>query len=180
MSIYNYSVTDVTGEEISLEKYKGKVLMIVNTATACGFTPQYDDLERLYKQYNEKGLEIIDIPCNQFGEQAPGSDEEINKFCTLNFGTSFPRMKKSEVNGEGSLPLYKYLKEKQGFNGFGKGPKALAMSMMLKKIDKNYKENPDIKWNFTKFIIDREGNVVKRFEPTENIKEVEKCIESLI
>jgi len=180
MSIYDYNVINVKGEEVSLGKYKGKVLMIINTATGCGFTPQYKDLQEIYEKFHEKGLEIIDIPCNQFAGQAPGTDEEIHKFCTLNFGTEFPQMKKSNVNGEEALPLYKYLKKEQGFNGFGNGPQALAMGLMLKKIDKDYKNNAEIKWNFTKFVADREGNVIKRFEPTESMKEVEKFIENLM
>lgn len=180
MSIYDYNVINVKGEEVSLGKYKGKVLMIINTATGCGFTPQYKDLQEIYEKFHEKGLEIIDIPCNQFAGQAPGTDEEIHKFCTLNFGTKFPQMKKSNVNGEEALPLYKYLKKEQGFNGFGNGPQALAMNLMLKKIDKDYKNNAEIKWNFTKFVADREGNVIKRFEPTESMKDVEKFIENLM
>ncbi|MFA6709044.1 MAG: glutathione peroxidase [Fusobacterium sp.] len=180
MNIYDYNVINVKGEEVSLEKYKGKVLMIINTATGCGFTPQYKDLQEIYEKFHEKGLEIIDIPCNQFAGQAPGTDEEIHKFCTLNFGTEFPQMKKSNVNGEEALPLYKYLKKEQGFNGFGNGPQALAMGLMLKKIDKDYKNNAEIKWNFTKFVADREGNVIKRFEPTESMKEVENFIKNLM
>lgn len=180
MNIYDFNVINLKGEDVSLEKYKGKVLMIINTATGCGFTPQYKDLQEIYEKFHEKGLEIIDIPCNQFAGQAPGTDEEIHKFCTLNFGTKFPQMKKSNVNGEEALPLYKYLKKEQGFNGFGNGPQALAMNLMLKKIDKDYKNNAEIKWNFTKFVADREGNVIKRFEPTESMKEVEKFIENLM
>jgi len=180
MNIYDFNVINVKGEDVSLEKYKGKVLMIINTATGCGFTPQYKDLQEIYEKFHEKGLEIIDIPCNQFAGQAPGTDEEIHKFCTLNFGTKFPQMKKSNVNGEEALPLYKYLKKEQGFNGFGNGPQALAMGLMLKKIDKDYKNNAEIKWNFTKFVADREGNVIKRFEPTESMKDVEKFIENLM
>lgn len=177
--IYDYSVFTPDGKEIPLSDYKGKVLMIVNTATGCGFTPQYKDLEALYEEFHDKGLEIIDIPCNQFAGQAPGTDEEIHEFCTVKYGTKFPQMKKSDVNGENALPLYKYLKEQQGFKGFT-GPKAIAMRAMLKKIDSDYKNNPDIKWNFTKFIVDRDGNVVARFEPTESMKNVRKYIEGLI
>ena len=174
MSIYDYSVTTPQGEEISLKTYAGKVLIIVNTATGCGFTPHYKDLEAIYEQYHVQGLEIIDIPCNQFAGQTPGTDDEIHEFCTLKYKTQFPQMKKSDVNGENALPLYTYLKSQQGFQGFGKGPTALAMSAMLKKIDKDYKNNAEIKWNFTKFIVDRQGNVVARIEPTEGMKAVEK------
>ena len=180
MSIYDYSVTTPAGEEISLEQYKGKVLLIVNTATGCGFTPHYKDIEQMYEDYHEKGLEIIDVPCNQFAGQTPGTDDEIHEFCTLHYNTQFPQMKKSDVNGENALPLYTYLKSQKGFEGFGKGPAALAMGTMLKKIDKNYKTNPDIKWNFTKFVVDRDGNVVARFEPTAKMEKVDECVASLI
>ncbi len=180
MSIYDYSVTTPQGEEISLGQFRGEVMLIVNTATGCGFTPQYKDLEEIYETFHEKGLEIIDIPCNQFAGQTPGTDEEIHEFCTLKYNTRFPQMKKSDVNGENALPLYQYLKSQQGFHGFGKGPTALMMSTMLKKIDSDYKNNPEIKWNFTKFLVDRDGNVVARFEPTEKMKDVSAEIEKLI
>ena len=180
MSVYDYTVPTTSGEDLSLETYRGKVILIVNTATGCGFTPHYKDLEQMYEDYHDKGLEIIDIPCNQFAGQTPGTDEEIHEFCTLKYNTQFPQMKKSDVNGEGELPLYTYLKSQQGFDGFGKGPKALAMSAMLKKIDKDYKNNPAIKWNFTKFLVDREGNVVARFEPTVPMKQVAEKVAQLV
>lgn len=180
MTIYDYSIPQVNGEQISLKEYEGKVLLIVNTATGCGFTPQYEDLERFHEAYHEKGLEIIDIPCNQFAGQTPGTDEEIHQFCTLHYNTQFPQMKKSDVNGENELPLYTYLKSQKGFEGFGHGPKAIAMNALLKKMDKNYKNNPDIKWNFTKFLVDRQGNVVARFEPTAHMKDIERAIEELM
>ncbi len=179
-SIYDYSVPTVNGTEKSLADFKGKVMIIVNTATGCGFTPHYAPLEQMYEDYHEKGLEIIDIPCNQFAGQTPGTDDEIHEFCTLKYNTQFPQMKKSDVNGANALPLYAYLKSQKGFEGFGKGPKAIAMGVMLKKIDKDYKNNPDIKWNFTKFIVDRNGDVVARFEPTADMKKVEECVKSLI
>ena len=179
-SIYDYSVTNAKNEEVSLSQFQGKVMMIVNTATGCGFTPHYKPMEEMYEKYHDAGLEIIDIPCNQFAGQTPGTDEEIHEFCTLKYNTQFPQMKKSEVNGDNALPLYDYLKSQKGFEGFGKGPAALAMGMMLKKIDKDYKNNPDIKWNFTKFIVDREGNVVARFEPTADMKKVEECVKDLL
>ncbi len=180
MNIYDYTVPAADGSTVSLKDYEGKVLLIVNTATGCGFTPQYKDLEEIYHDDHEKGLEIIDIPCNQFAGQAPGSDEEIHQFCTLKYNTEFPQMKKSDVNGENALPLYGYLKSQKGFEGFGKGAKALAMSAMLKKIDSDYKNNPEIKWNFTKFVVDRKGNVVARFEPTADMNDVKACVESLL
>ena len=180
MTIYDYSVTTPKNEEISLSEYKGKVLLIVNTATGCGFTPHYKDLEEMYEKYHDQGLEIIDVPCNQFAGQTPGTDEEIHEFCTLNYNTKFPQMKKSDVNGENALPLFTYLKSQKGFEGFGKGVKAMAMSTLLKKIDKDYKNNPDIKWNFTKFLVDREGNVVARFEPTADMDDVAAAVAKLI
>lgn len=180
MMIYDLSVTAADGSEISMEQYKGKVILIVNTATGCGFTPHYEPMEKMYEAYHEQGFEIIDVPCNQFAGQAPESDEEIHEFCTLKYHTQFPQMKKAEVNGENAIPLFKYLKEQKGFEGFGKGPKALAMGAMLKTIDKNYKQNPEIKWNFTKFLVDREGNVVARFEPTVDMKKVEEAVKELL
>lgn len=180
MSVYDYSVRNAAGKEISLSEYQGKVLLIVNTATGCGFTPQYKDLEEMYEQYHDEGLEIIDIPCNQFAGQTPGTDEEIHEFCTLHYNTQFPQMKKSDVNGENALPLYDYLKSQKGFAGFGRGPAALAMSALLKKIDKDYKNNPEIKWNFTKFVVDRNGEVIARFEPTAKMAEVSKCVAGLL
>lgn len=180
MNIYDYEVEMADGKKLSLADNKGKVMIIVNTATGCGFTPHYKPLEEMYEKYHEAGLEIIDVPCNQFMGQTPGTDEEIHEFCTLKYNTQFPQMKKSDVNGENAIPLFTYLKSQKGFEGLGKGVKALAMTTMLKKIDKDYKNNPDIKWNFTKFIVDRAGNVVARFEPTTDMKEVVKCVESLI
>ena len=134
----------------------------------------------MYEKFHDKGLEIIDIPCNQFAGQTPGTDEEIHEFCALKYNTKFEQMKKSDVNGENTIELFKYLKTQKGFEGFGNGPKALAMSVMLKSIDKDYKNNPEIKWNFTKFLVDRNGNVVERFEPTHNMKDVMSKVERLI
>ena len=180
MNVYDYAVTTPKGEEISLKNYEGKVLLIVNTATGCGFTPQYKDLESIYEADHDKGLEIIDVPCNQFAGQTPGTDDEIHEFCTLKYNTQFPQMKKRDVNGENQLPLFAYLKSQKGFEGFGKSPMALMMSGMLKKIDRDYKNNPEIKWNFTKFLVDRRGNVVARFEPTADMKAVAKAVEDLL
>ena len=179
-NIYDLTVENPQGELISLADYKGKVVLVVNTATGCGFTPHYKDIEEMYENFHDKGFEVIDVPCNQFAGQTPGTDDEIHEFCTLKYNTQFPQMKKADVNGENAIPLFKYLKEQKGFSGFGKGPKALAMAAMLKTIDKNYKNNPEIKWNFTKFLIDREGNVVARFEPTEKMENVAKAVEALL
>ncbi|MBR4508765.1 MAG: glutathione peroxidase [Elusimicrobiaceae bacterium] len=180
MNIYDQIITDAKGKNISLSDYKGKVLLIVNTATGCGFTPHYEDLEKMYEKYHEKGLEIIDIPCNQFGGQAPGTEEEIHTFCTLHYNTKFPQMKKSDVNGNNELPLYTYLKSQQGFKGFTEHKHKEILEKMLAEKDPNWKSSSDIKWNFTKFIVDRQGNVVARFEPTSSMDEVEKCVATLI
>ena len=180
MEFYDISVTRPDGSQLSMADYKGKVVLVVNTATGCGFTPHYEPLEAMYEKYHDQGLEIVDVPCNQFKGQTPGTDEEIHEFCTLKYNTQFPQMKKSDVNGENAIELFQYLKSQKGFEGFGKGPAALAMSALLKTIDKDYKNNPEIKWNFTKFVIDRDGNVVARFEPTADMKKVEECVASLI
>ena len=180
MGFYDCSVTNTKDETISMKDFEGKVVMVVNTATGCGFTPQYKEIEEMYEKYHDQGFEIVDVPCNQFAGQTPGTDEEIHEFCTLKYNTQFPQMKKSDVNGENELGLYTFLKSQKSFEGFGKGPAALAMSVMLKKIDKDYANNPNIKWNFTKFIIDRNGEVVARFEPTASMKDVDKCVASLL
>ena len=178
MSLYDYSVKTRSGEDFSLEAFRGKVVLVVNTATGCGFTPHYKPLEEMYEAFHDRGFEILDIPCNQFAGQTPGTDEEIHEFCTLHYNTKFPQMKKSEVNGENELPLFTWLKSQQGFAGFGKGPKALAMAALLKSMDKDYKNNPAIKWNFTKFLVDREGNAIARFEPTCDMKKVREAVEA--
>ncbi|MCR4720112.1 MAG: glutathione peroxidase [Lachnospiraceae bacterium] len=180
MGFYDQTVTTAAGEELSMKNFEGKVVMVVNTATGCGFTPHYKVIEEMYEKYHEKGFEVVDVPCNQFAGQTPGTDEEIHEFCTLKYNTQFPQMKKSDVNGETAIPLFKYLKEQKGFEGFGKGPKALAMSALLKKMDKDYKNNAEIKWNFTKFVIDRGGNVVARFEPTVKMETIDKFVEGLL
>ena len=155
MSVYEFKVLDQKGNEVSLEKYKGKVLLIVNTATGCGFTPQYKGLEELYEKYREQGFEILDFPCNQFFRQAPGSDEEINTFCSLRYNTQFPRFKKLEVNGKNASPLFLHLCTKNG----------------------KYKK---VKWNFTKFLVDREGNLIERFEPTKKPEELEEVVKEAL
>ena len=180
MAFYDFTLKDRFGNDFSLEAFRGKVVLVDNTATGCGFNPQYKPLEEMYEKYHEQGFEILDIPCNQFAGQTPGTDEEIHEFCTLRFNTQFAQMKKSDVNGENELPLYTWLKSQKGFEGFGKGPMALAMSAMLKKLDKDYKNNPSIKWNFTKFLVDREGNVIARFEPTANMTKVEEAVAALL
>ena len=172
MNIYDFTVTARDGSEVSLSAYKVKPLLIVNTATACGFTPQYKELQELYDAHKADGLEILDFPCNQFGEQAPGTDEEIHTFCTGRFGITFPQFAKIDVNGENAIPLYKWLTENTKFEGFGPSPMGLMMSQILKKIDKDYKSTGSVKWNFTKFLVDKNGNIVERFEPTAAMKKV--------
>ena len=180
MGFFDYSVTDHKGNELKMADFAGKVVIVVNTATGCGFTPHYEPIEAMYEKYHDQGFEVIDIPCNQFRDQAPGSDEEIASFCRMRYKTQFPQMKKSDVNGENELPLYTYLKEQKGFEGFGKGTMALKMNALLMTEDKNFKKNSNIKWNFTKFVVDREGNVIARFEPTADMADVEKCVASLL
>ena len=179
MSFYDYSVTDPKGNEVSMNQFAGKVVLVVNTATGCGFTPHYKDLESMWEKFHDQGLEIVDVPCNQFAGQTPGTDDEIHEFCTLKYNTQFPQMKKSDVNGENELPLYTFLKSQKGFEGFH-GPAGLMLSGVVKKFHPDYKETPDIKWNFTKFVVDRQGNVVARFEPTADMAEVEACVKALL
>ena len=176
-SIYDFKATDADGQEGSLADYKGKVLLIVNTATRCGFTPQYKDLEALYEKYAQDGFEILDFPCNQFGEQAPGSIKEIRQYCTTNFSIRFPQFDKIEVNGPNEHPLYAFLKAQQGFDGFDTSDqRGEFMDDMLRKRDPDYDKKSDIKWNFTKFLVTRDGRVVERYEPTENMNKVEEGI----
>ena len=180
MSIYDYSIPKPNGEELKLVSLKGKVLLIVNTATGCGFTPQYEAIEALYEKYHDKGMEVIDIPCNQFGHQTPGSDDEVHEFCQLHYNTKFAQLKKSDVNGTNELPLYTYLKAQIGFKGFGQHQYSKLLADMLAKEDKDWALKPDIKWNFTKFLVNREGKVVARFEPTADMSDVEAKIAELI
>ena len=175
MNVYDFTVTAQDGSQVNLRDYAGKVLLIVNTATGCGFTPQYGPMQEIYEEFHDKGLEILDVPCNQFAEQAPGTDEEIHSFCQGRFGVSFPQFSKINVNGDDAIPLYKYLTTNTAFEGFG-GPMGLVLAPIVKKMDKDYKNNGNIKWNFTKFLIDREGNIVARFEPTADMKLVKQKI----
>ena len=179
MNIYDFTVKAQDGSEVSLAEYKGKVLLVVNTATGCGFTPQYDELQKIYDECKDKGFEILDFPCNQFGDQAPGDDEQIHSFCTGRFGITFPQFSKVEVNGENAIPLYKWLTDNTKFEGFGMSPMGVMLSGVVKKTDKDYKNNGNIKWNFTKFLIDRSGEIVARFEPT-NMKKLKEKIEECL
>ena len=179
MTAYDFTVKTRKGEDVALSDFRGKVLLIVNTATGCGFTPQYKELQEIYDADHEKGLEILDFPCNQFGNQAPGDNEEIHTFCTGRFGITFPQYGKIDVNGEDAIPLYKWLTENTSFGGFH-GPMALIMNGVVKKMDKDYKNNGSIKWNFTKFLINREGEIVARFEPTDSMDKVKEAVEALL
>ena len=180
-TVYEFSVKERKGGTLSLQNYANEVLLIVNTATKCGFTPQYEELEKLYETYHAQGFEVLDFPCNQSGQQAPGTDESIHQFCKMNYGTEFPRFKKVKVNGPDADPLFKYLTEQKGFQGWDKGHKLTGiLDEMLKKEDPDYQQKPDIKWNFTKFLTNKRGMVVDRFEPTASIESIEERIQQLL
>ena len=180
-NVYQFCVKGENGQNVSLEKYAGKALLIVNTATKCGFTPQYEELESLYQDYKDKGFEILDFPCNQFGEQAPGTYEEIHAFCTGKYNISFPQFEKIDVNGENADPLFVYLKSQKGFQGFNtKDRIGKFLDNRFRKQDPNYDQNPDIKWNFTKFLVDKEGKVVERFEPTATAADIEVKLKEIL
>ena len=181
MSIYDFTVKTSQGKEKSLADYKGKVLLIVNTASKCGFTPQFDDLQKLYLAYKDKGFEILGFPCNQFAAQDPGSNEEIQQFCRYNYGVTFQIFEKGDVRGETAQPLFQYLTKEKGFEGFDKDhPNAAVLEDVLKKNFPEYLEGDGIKWNFTKFLIDQQGRVVKRYEPTDSMEKVGKDIEQML
>ena len=176
--IYDLKVKDRQGNEVSLGDYAGKVLLIVNTATGCGFTPHYDPLEAMYKEFRDEGFEILDFPCNQFANQAPGTEDEIHQFCTLKFGTEFPQFAKIDVNGDNADPLFVYLAGEKPFEGFGKGIKNAALKKFSDMNNKTFGDKAYIKWNFTKFLVDRQGNVIARFEPTVDMKEVREAVKA--
>ena len=179
MSIYNCVVKDRKGNDVEIASFKGKVLLVVNTATGCGFTPQYEGLENLYKKYHEQGLEILDFPCNQFGNQAPGSNDEIHEFCTLKYQTTFDQFAKVDVNGENEAQIFTELKKAMP-NEEVRGLKNKMAMKAIEKISTTAKNQGDIKWNFTKFLVDKEGNVVKRFAPTDKPEEIESFIKELL
>ena len=179
MKIYDFVVKDRKGNEVKLNEYNGKVLLIVNTATGCGFTPQYEGLENLYKKYHDKGFEILDFPCNQFGNQAPGTNDEIHEFCTLKYKTTFPQFGKIDVNGENEDPLYTFLKNSITEENI-EGIKNKLSMKAIEKISKTVKDKKDIKWNFTKFLIDKDGNVVGRFDPTTTPEKLDSKIALLL
>ncbi|MDY6065499.1 MAG: glutathione peroxidase [Finegoldia sp.] len=178
MSVYDFEVKTQDGQSKSLRDYEGKILLIINTATRCGFTPQYKELQALYEKYKDQGLEILDFPSNQFMQQAPESDSEIGNFCQVNFGISFPQFAKVDVLGDNRDPLFKYLEDNTSFKGFG-GLKGKVLNQISKQNAKKQGEG-NIGWNFTKFLIGRNGEIVARFEPTEDIKKVEDKIKELI
>ena len=175
-TVYDFTVKDRQGNDVSLSEYQGKVLLIVNTATGCGFTPHYEPLEAMYKELKDRGFEILDFPCNQFAHQAPGSDDEIHEFCTMKFGTEFPQFAKIDVNGETADPLFAFLAEEKPFAGFGKGLKSAALKKFSDMNNKTFGEKAYIKWNFTKFLVDRDGRVTARFEPTMDMKAVREAV----
>jgi glutathione peroxidase len=170
MNIYQYQVKSTDLKNVSLETYQGKVLLIVNTATKCGFTPQYDGLEALYKKYKDQGFEVLDFPCNQFMHQAPGTNEELKSFCELNFGTTFQTFAKVDVNGKDADPLFVYLRESKP-KDYVEGKQSLLSKL---------KSSDQISWNFTKFLVDRNGNVIERFAPNFNPKDLEPFIEKVL
>ncbi len=175
-TVYDFIIKDRKGNEVSLSQYQGNVLLIVNTATGCGFTPQYEQLEAMYKEFKDKGFEILDFPCNQFANQAPGNEEQIHEFCTLKFGTEFPQFRKIDVNGENADPLFAFLATEKPFEGFGPGFKNAALKKFAHMNNKAFGDKTYIGWNFTKFLVDREGNVVSRFEPTYSMDEVKAAV----
>lgn len=179
MNAFDFKVKAQDGSEVDLAQFKGKVLLVVNTATGCGFTPQYDELQDMYDELKDNGLEILDFPCNQFGAQAPGSDEEIFSFCSGRYGITFPQYSKIDVNGENAIPLYKWLTENTKFEGF-EGEAEKILNPIVEGMDKDFRNNGNIKWNFTKFIINRDGEIVARFEPTAPVATVKAKIQEVL
>ena len=177
-TVYDFTVKDRMGGDVSLGEYAGKVLLIVNTATGCGFTPHYDPLEAMYKDLRDRGFEVLDFPCNQFANQAPGSEDEIHSFCTLKFGTEFPQFKKIDVNGENADPLFAFLATEKPFESFGKGLKNAALKKFADMNNRAFGEKAYVKWNFTKFLVNRQGEVVARFEPTADMALVRAAVEA--
>lgn len=180
MDIYELELKRIDGAAESMEKYRGKVLLVVNTASKCGFTPQYEELEKIYRKYREKGFEILAFPCNQFKEQEPGDDKTVAEFCRKNYGVTFPVFSKTEVKGEHAHPLYRTLTREKGFKGFDPGhPLKEKLHEILSADDPGYEHSNDVKWNFTKFLIDRDGTVADRFEPTAGMDKVEQAVARL-
>ena len=178
--VYGFTVRDRQGNEVALSEYAGKVLLIVNTATGCGFTPHYEPLEAMYREFRDRGFEILDFPCNQFANQAPGTGDEIHEFCTLKFGTEFPQFAKIDVNGENADPLFRYLATEKPFTGFGKGLKNAALDKFAAMNNKKFGDKTYIGWNFTKFLVGRDGHVLARFEPTADMEEVRNAVAAVL
>lgn len=181
VNIYNFEALKANGELVSLDTYKDKVTLVVNTASKCDFTPQFEDLQKIYRKYKDDGLEILGFPCNQFNAQEPGSNKEAEEFCKINYGVSFPIFGKIDVNGKRAHPIYQFLKNEQPFQGFDES--TMNGKLLKRIISDRYPEwliGNDIKWNFTKFLIDRQGNIVKRFEPTDEPFTFEKDIQDLL
>lgn len=179
MNVYDFTVKAQDGTDVNLSDFKGKALLIVNTAIGCGFTPQYTELQEIYEAFQGQGFEILDFPCNQFGEETPGSDEEVHNFCTGRYGITFPQYSKIDVNGENAIPLYKWITSNTKFEGFG-GPMGLILKPIVKKMDSDYKNNGNIKWNFTKILVDRNGEIAARFEPTADMKSVREKVQEVL
>ena len=180
MSVYDYAYTSIEGNPVSMSQYKGKVVLIVNTASICGFAPQYEGLETLYQRYRDQGFEVIGFPCNQFMDQEPGDEAAISEFCSVRYGVTFPMSAKADVRGDDAIPLFRYLTKQKGFEGMGKGIKNKAFDMMLKARYKDGYKDSQVKWNFTKFLMDRQGEVTARFEPVVEPAETAAYIEKLL
>ena len=180
MSVYDYAYTSIEGKPVEMKSYEGKVLLIVNTASKCGFTPQFQGLEELYQQYKEKGFQVIGFPCNQFKNQEPGDEHAISEFCALRYGVTFPLSSKVDVRDEGAIPLYRYLTSQKGFTGKGEGLKAKLSEMVMKAKYKDGYKDSQVKWNFTKFLVDRKGEVAARFEPAVEPRDIAPDIEKLL
>ena len=181
MNIYDFKFKTIDGEDASLEQFKGKVLLIVNTASKCGFTPQYKDLQKLYEKYNAEGFEVLGFPSNQFADQEPANNIEVKKFCEINFGVTFPLSEKIQVRGKDTHPIFKYSTEQLSFQGFNlDNMSAKMLYTFLQEKFPEYLLGDSVKWNFTKFLIDRQGNVIERFESTVDPMDIEKDIKSLL
>lgn len=181
MNIYDFKFNSIDGPEIKLEDFKGKAVLVVNIASKCGFTYQYEDLQKIYDKYKEKGFEIIGFPCNQFAEQEPGNNNDVKQFCMLNYGVTFPLSEKIQVRGADAHPIFNYLTSVAPFKGFDlNNPSAKLLYNMLKEDLPDYLIDDSIKWNFTKFLIDKDGNVVQRFESSVEPYEIAPSIEKLL
>lgn len=180
MSIYDYAYTSIEGNPVSMSDYKGKVVLLVNTASKCGFAPQYEGLEALYQRYRDQGFEVIGFPCNQFMDQEPGDEAAISEFCSVRYGVTFPMSAKADVRGDDAIPMFRYLTKQKGFEGMGKGIKNKAFDMMLKAKYKDGYKDSQVKWNFTKFLVDRHGEVTARFEPVVEPADIAAHVEKLL